>query len=80
MESREIVVKRIEVDTGAVPPAGGAQGRGPRSAAGQLLIRILAAVLFVALAVPAIVLGGACIVTALVVAIVLWSVRRIAGR
>ena len=79
MESREIVVKRIEIGSGPQPAAGGAPGAGPRSPLGRAMVRMLLVVLAVALLVPAVVLGGACIVTLIVFAILRVAIRRIAG-
>lgn len=80
MESREIVLKRIEIGSRPQPSAGGASGAGPGPTLGRAIVRVLLVILAVALIVPAVVLGGACIVTLLVFAILRVAIRRIAGK
>lgn len=78
METRTIVVKDVEVIDRGPPPEGGHGGPpGPLQALGRLLLRVAAAALVLALVIPAVVLGGACVVVAIVVALVTWAVRRI---
>jgi hypothetical protein len=84
MEDRAIVVKNIEV-IDAVP--GGGRGRSggapggpdPLRTLGRVVRRVLLVAVALALAVPAVVIGGACVVTALVAALLLWGIRRLLG-
>lgn len=87
METRAIVVKNIEVldaPPGGTGGPGGGDGRGP-DGPGPLarlrgiLRRVLLVALVLAVAIPAVVLGGACVVAAIVGAILLWAVRRLTG-
>ena len=81
MEGREIVVKRIEIGGDPAPGAPGGPGAGSgRSPLVRALLRIVGILLVVGIAVPAVVLGGACIVAAVVVALVAWAIRRIVGK
>ena len=80
MESREIVVKDIEIGPG---PGGGASapprsGR-PFAGLGRTVRRVFLVLLALALAIPAIVLGGACVIVALVLGLLAWALRRILG-
>ena len=85
METRAIVVKNIEVLDAPPAGAGGPGGRppegpGPLGWLRRLLARALLVALVVAVAVPAVVLGGACVVAAIVGAILLWAIRLLTGR
>lgn len=80
MESREIVVKDIEIGPG---PGGGAsappRGGSPFAGLGRTVRRVFLVLLALALAIPAIVLGGACVIVALVLGLLVWALRRILG-
>lgn len=80
METRTIVVKNIEVG-GSPGGAGGAPGGGrdPLAGLARIVVRVLLVVLALALVIPAIVLGGACVVAALVIGVLLWALRRLLG-
>jgi nitrate reductase gamma subunit len=45
----------------------------------RFVIRLLAVAFLVVVAVPAVVLGGACLIAAIVGAILLWAIRRLAN-
>ena len=76
METRAIVVKDIEViDRG--PHLGGGPPRRPGSGPARMVVRALAALAALAILVPAVVLGGACAVALVLVALAGWAVRRI---
>lgn len=80
MERREIVVKDIEIGPGRTAPAGGgASGGGPPAGLGRTVRRVFLVLLALALAIPAIVLGGACVIVALVLGLLAWALRRILG-
>lgn len=81
METRTIVVKNIEVGGSSGGAGGGAPGGGPGPLAGlaRVVVRVLLVVLALALVIPAIVLGGACVVAALVIGVLLWALRRLFG-
>lgn len=84
METRAIVVKNIEVLD--APPGGGGGpggrqpgGPGPPGWLRRLLLRVLRVALVLVIAIPAMVLGGACVVVAIVAGILLWAIRRLSG-
>ncbi len=80
METRAIVVKNIEIGgSPAGTPGAGGGGPGPFAAVARVVVRILLVVLALALVIPAIVLGGACVVAVLVVGVLLWAARRLLG-
>lgn len=78
METRTIVVKNIEIGGSGGPPPGGG-GPGPLAGLARIVVRVLLVALALALVIPAIVLGGACVVAALVVGVLLWALRRLLG-
>jgi hypothetical protein len=83
METRAIVVKNIEVldapPGGGGSPGGGPGGPGPLERLRRLAVRVLLVALVLAVAIPAVVVGGACVVVAIVAGILLWAIRRLAG-
>jgi hypothetical protein len=83
METRAIVVKNIEVldapPGGGGRPGGGPGGPGPLERLRRLAVRVLLVALVLAVAIPAVVVGGACVVVAIVAGILLWAIRRLTG-
>jgi hypothetical protein len=64
--------------SGGSGPRGRRKSR-PRGPLQRFVITVLAVAFLVVVAVPAVVLGGACLIVAIVGAILLWAIRRLAG-
>ena len=78
-ETQQIVeVRTYEFGSGGGAGAGGTGGGAPRGPSfGRILLRVVAVLVFAAIAIPAIALGLTCLVLAVAVGVAVWLVRAL---